>query len=57
MIYSRVIYKTLQELVNSCFAAVAAARGDLAAAEMVHEVKSQHSFVVHNGTSSYDISP
>jgi hypothetical protein len=34
-----ILSETLQELVDSCFAAVAAAFGDFTAAEMVHKVK------------------
>ena len=49
--------KRFRKLINGCFAAVVADRGDLTSSEMVHKVESQYSFVVHNGTSSYDISP
>lgn len=53
----RAFPETLQELINSSFATVAATFGDLASAEVIHEMKSQHSFVIHNRTSRYNISP
>ena len=53
----RLTPETLQELINSSFTTVAATFGNLASAEVIHEVKSQHSFVIHNRTSKYNISP